>query len=51
MSGVLPLVANSGWTHDYQGRLKTAASNAFCVELSGAVQVDGILTYRKAATF
>jgi hypothetical protein len=51
MSGVLPLVANSGWTHDYAGRLKTAEANAFCLELSGAVQVDGILTYRKAATF
>jgi hypothetical protein len=51
MSGVLPLVANSGWTHDYKGRLKTAQANAFCLELSAAVQVDGILTYRKAATF
>ena len=51
MSGVLPLVANSGWSHNYDGRLKTAASNALCLELSAAVQVDGIVTYRKAATF
>lgn len=51
MTGVMPLVANAGWTHNYGGRLKTAEANAFCIELSGAVQVDGVVTYRKMATF
>lgn len=51
MTGVLPLVINSGWTHNYGGRLKTAEANAFCIELSGAVQVDGVATYRKMGTF
>ena len=52
MSGVMKLTAaGSGWTHDYGGRLKTAEANALCLELSGAVAVNGILTYRKAATF
>ena len=51
MTGVLPLVVNSGWTHNYGGRLKTAEANALCIELSGAVQVDGVATYRKMGTF
>lgn len=52
MSGLMKLVATgAGWTHDYGGRLKTAEANALCLELSGAVAVNGILTYRKAATF
>ena len=51
MTGVMPLVANAGWTHNYGGRLKTAEANAFCIELSGAVQVDGVVTYRKMVTF
>jgi len=50
MTGVMPLVVNTGWTHNYGGRLKTAEANAFCIELSGAVQVDGVVTYRKVAT-
>lgn len=51
MTGVMPLVVNTGWTHNYGGRLKTAEANAFCIELSGAVQVDGVVTYRKMVTF
>lgn len=51
MTGAMPLAANGGWTHNYDGRLKTAEANALCIELSGAVQVDGVVTYRKAATF
>lgn len=51
MTGVMPLVVNTGWTHNYGGRLKTAEANAFCIELSGAVQVDGVATYRKMGTF
>jgi hypothetical protein len=47
MSGVMSLVVNSGWTHNYNGRLKTIAGQAFCLELSGAVAVNGILTYRQ----
>lgn len=48
-SGAMPLVANSGlvsrspfWTG-----LSGGASDAFCIELSGAVQVSGILYYTK----
>ena len=51
MSGPMALVVNGGWTHDYGGRLKTAEANAFCLELSGAIVVNGVLTYRKANTF
>lgn len=51
MTGAMPLAANGGWTHNYDGRLKTAEANALCIELSAAVQVDGVVTYRKAATF
>jgi hypothetical protein len=51
MSGVIPMVNTSGWAAFYGGRLKTAESNALCLELSAAVQVDGILTYRKVATY
>lgn len=48
-SGPMPLVANSGlaprspfWTG-----LSGGAGDAFCIELSGAVQVSGILYYTK----
>lgn len=48
-SGAMPLVANSGlvsrspfWTG-----LSGGASDAFCIELSAAVQVSGILYYTK----
>lgn len=51
MTGAMPFVANGGWTHNYDGRLKTAEANALCIELSAATQVDGVVTYRKAATF
>jgi hypothetical protein len=48
MTGAVALVANTGYAHDFKGRLKTAASNALCLELSGAVSVQGVVTYRKA---
>ncbi len=47
MTGAVPLVANTGYVHNFNGRLKTAASNALCLELSGAVSVQGTVTYRK----
>jgi hypothetical protein len=51
MSGPMSLIANTGFTNSPLGRFKTAAANALCLELSAAVQVDGYITYRKAATF
>ena len=47
MSGVMSLIVNTGWTHNYGGRLKTIAAQAFCIELSASVQVSGVLTYRQ----
>jgi hypothetical protein len=51
MTGAMPFILNTGWTHDYQGRLKTAAANALCIELSAGVAVRGVVTYRQATTF
>lgn len=51
MSGPMGTVANLGFAHNFEGRLKTAEANALCIELSGAVAVNGVITYRKLATF
>lgn len=51
MTGPMAFDAKGGWTHNYNGRLKTAAANALCIELSAATAVNGVVTYRKAATF
>ena len=48
-TGAMPLVANSGLVSRapfYTG-LSGGAGDAFCIELSGAVQVSGILYYTK----
>jgi hypothetical protein len=47
ITGPYPLVANSGISVPGGGATlaKSAGSNALCIELSGAVQVSGLLTY------
>lgn len=49
ITGVYQLTAQAGLARANGGAVqaKTAASNALCIELSGAVQVDGLLTYVK----
>ena len=46
-TGAYPLIANSGLAVGNGGAMqfKGAAGEAVCIELSGAVQVDGLLTY------
>ena len=46
-TGVYPLVVNSGIAVGNGGAMqfKGAAGEAVCVELSAAVQIDGLLTY------
>jgi hypothetical protein len=48
LTGAYPLVANGGLVDrgDF-AVMRAAASNALCIELSGAVQVDGVLYYTK----
>lgn len=48
LTGAYPLVANGGLVDrgDF-AVMRGAASNALCIELSGAVQVDGVLYYTK----
>lgn len=48
LTGAYPLVANGGLVHQSPFSItKTAVSNALCIELSAAVQVDGIVNYTK----
>jgi hypothetical protein len=51
MSGPVDWTAQAGFAHNFDGRLKTAASNALCIKLGSAVAVNGVVTYRKANTF
>jgi hypothetical protein len=44
------LTAQVGYTGSFGGRLKGAAANAVCIDLSGAVAVKGVITYRKMAS-
>jgi hypothetical protein len=45
-TGVYPLIVNSGINSGFGAPIfKGAAGEALCVELSAAVQIDGILTY------
>lgn len=44
------LTAQVGYTGSFGGRLKGAAANAVCIDLSGAVAVKGMITYRKMAS-
>jgi len=48
LTGAYPLVANAGLVDrsDF-AMMRTASGNALCIELSGAVQVDGVLYYTK----
>ncbi len=48
LTGAMPLAANGGFVQQSPYRIWTAAvSNAVCIELSGAVQVDGYINYTK----
>jgi hypothetical protein len=50
LTGAMPIAANGILTYAmpfYQG-LKTDVANALCIELGGAVQVDGVVFYTKA---
>lgn len=51
-TNILPqdLTAQVGYTGSFGGRLKGAAANALCLDLSGAVAVKGVVTYRKMAS-
>ena len=51
-TNILPqdLTAQVGYTGSFGGRLKGAAANALCLDLSGAVAVKGVITYRKMAS-
>jgi hypothetical protein len=45
-TGVYPLIVNSGINTGFGAKVFAgAAGDAVCVELSAAVQIDGILTY------
>lgn len=48
LTGAMPLAANGGIVQQSPYAFtKAAVSNAFCIELSGAVQVSGIVNYTK----
>lgn len=51
LTGAMPFAANGGISVANTGALqfKNAVSNALCIELSAAVQVDGILKYVRTA--
>jgi hypothetical protein len=50
LSGPMDLVANTGFSQRFNGEVKSIASKAFCIENSNAIQISGVLTYRKVAT-
>ena len=51
MTGPVGTTVGQGFVHNFNGRLKTAEANALCIKLSTGVAVNGVITYRKAATF